>query len=217
MKRALYICEILTCAVSAIFICLYMWAFNEPLFLGQLGYILSLAGYGISAVLLIKKLIEECRSYYSRFSVKEGIFSTFYALPVLSVVLMAVVVFFTDSISISTFSPLSIILALSVVLLFLSAVWFKGKSMYKLIGLFVVLTFLIVAASVLCGAVYRVPSPYGGVNPDLSKLTHAELQRREREEFFKAFGGAAQLCVIPTIFAFLLADKFSDEMIYENS
>lgn len=212
MKRALYICEILTCVVFSALICLHMRAFNEPVCFGKLGYFLSLAGYGISAVLLIKKLIDELKSKTARLSLKEGIFSTFYALPVLVVVLMAVVVFFRIN-----FSTLSILLIVSVILFILSAQWFKGRSRYKLMALFVVLTFILLAAFVLCGAIYRVPAPYGGVNPDLSEMTHAELQRRKWEDFLKAVGGAAQLCFIPAIFAFLLADVFSDEMIYENS
>ena len=212
MKRALYICEILTCAVFSALICLHMRAFNEPVCFGKLGYFLSLAGYGISAVLLIKKLIDELKSKTARLSLKEGIFSTIYAHPLLAVLLMVVVEFFTNN-----FSTVSILLVLSMFLLFISPNWFKGRSRYKLMALFVVLTFILLAAFVLCGAIYRVPAPYGGVNPDLSEMTHAELQRRKWEDFLKAVGGAAQLCFIPAIFAFLLADVFSDEMIYENS
>ncbi|MBO4866947.1 MAG: hypothetical protein J5582_10380 [Ruminococcus sp.] len=213
MKRALYICEILTCAVFFAFICLHMRAFNEPICFGELGYFLSLAGYGISAVLLIKKLIDEFKTKAGRSSLKEVVFSTFYALPLLAVVLMAVVVFFTDN-----FSTEGILLILSMFLLFISANWFEGRSMYKLIGLFVVLTFLIVAAFVFCG-VMRTPTPYGFSPSGHLKdgMTPEELQRYKVEDLTKAVGGAAQLCFIPAIFAFLLADIFSDDMIYENS
>ena len=197
MKRVLYINEILLCAVYITLTSMHLYTFYEKWFTWD--YIVAYVIYGISAVLLTNFLISDLKSKDGRPSAKEMIFGTVFALPLF---FMAALNFLP-----SGRYKLWILLTILVTIIVLAAIWFKGRSKYVLIGIFVVLTVLLLGAYII-NAMSRVPMGTG--------YSREYMETHKWEFFIAENGGAAQLSAVPTMIAFLLADRSCDKMIYEN-
>lgn len=193
MKRVLYINELLLCAVSIAFTSLHLYLFHEEWFAWD--YIVAYLIYGASAALLTYFLISDLKSKDGRPSAKETVFGTVSALPLF--------LYFLPFGRIN----LWIILIFLATIIVLATIWFKGGSKYVLIGIFALLTLSLLGAYVM-SVISRVPMGTG-YSP--------EYRAAHSWEFFIAEnGGAAQFNAIPTMIAFLLADRFCDKMSYEN-
>ncbi len=197
MKRVLYINEILLCAVYITLTSMHLYTFYEKWFTWY--YIVAYVIYGISAVLLTNFLISNLKSKDGRPSAKEMIFGTVFALPLF---FMAALNFLP-----SGRYKLWILLTILVTIIVLAAIWFKGRSKYVLIGIFVVQTVLLLGAYII-NAMSRVPMGTG--------YSREYMETHKWEFFIAENGGAAQLSAVPTMIAFLLADRSCDKMIYEN-
>lgn len=198
MKRVLYINELLLCAVSIAFTSLHLYLFHEKWFARE--YIVAYLIYGASAALLTNFLISDLKSKDGRPSAKETVFGTVSALPLF---FMAVLYFLP-------FGRINlwIILIFLATIIVLATIWFKGGSKYVLIGIFALLTLSLLGAYVM-SVISRVPMGTG---------YSSEYRAAHSWEFFIAEnGGAAQFNAIPTMIAFLLADKFCDKMSCENA
>lgn len=195
MKRVFYINELLLCAVSIAFTSLHLYLFHEEWSAWE--YIVAYLIYGASAALLTSFLIREFRAKDGRPSAKEILFGSIFALP------LFLIVWFNIP-NLGGF-PLLILSILLVTLIILAAIWFRGLSKYVLIGIFVVLSVLMFGAYLFCTA-DRAHMGYTG----------EYLKSYKWERFIGSNGWAALLNTIPTMIAFLLADRFCDKMSCEN-
>ena len=195
MKRVLYINELLLCAVSFAFTSLHLYLFHEKWSAWE--YIVAYLIYGASAAQLTSFLIREFRAKDGMPSAKEMVFGTVSALP------LFLIVWF--NIPYSGGFPLQVLLILLVTLIILAAIWFRGSSKYVLIGIFVVLSVLMFGTYLFCTA-DRVNMGHMGEYLKSYKWKH----------FIDSNGWAALLNTIPTMIAFMLAERFCDKMSCEN-
>ena len=195
MKRVLYINELLLCAVSIAFTSLNLYKYCGSDFM--LFFIISSLVYGVSAAQLTSFLIREFRAKDGMPSAKEILFGSIFALP------LFLIVWFNIP-NLGGF-PLLILSILLVTLIILAAIWFRGLSKYVLIGIFVVLSVLMFGTYLFCTA-DRVNMGHMGEYLKSYKWKH----------FIDSNGWAALLNTIPTMIAFMLAERFCDKMSCEN-